>query len=157
MPCNLVFKEHTGKKWNELCILCDILELIFQLGKFWFYQAIESVFVVAEVEHFEAGHDDYDACKVSLAQIGRLGDPHHEEADEQQAVIDVVLLLNHQIRSIDNDVADDDDADKAGVDDALGREISLFQLRVDESNVILPLAPRLSRGNDEADDSWDPE
>jgi len=115
------------------------------------------VFVVAEVEDFEADYDDYDACKVSLAQVGWLGDPHHEEADEQQAVIDVVLLLNHQIRCIGNDVADNDDADKAGVNDGLGCEISFFQLRVDEADVILSLAPRLPRGYDEADDGRNPE
>ena len=37
---NLVLEKHTGEKWYELRILCDILELTFQLGKLRFDQTI---------------------------------------------------------------------------------------------------------------------
>ena len=115
------------------------------------------MFIVAEVDHFEADSDDNNVGEVSFAQISRLGDPHHEKADQDQAVIYVVLFLNHEIGSIKDDVAHDYNADETRVDGGLWCEVTLLSLRIDQLKEVLSLAPRLPSRNQKADDGRYPE
>ena len=94
---DFVLKEHTSQKRHELAELSDFLELVLEFSKLRLYQSIETMFIVAQVDDFEANDDDDDASKVSLAQVRRLGHPHHEETDKYQAVEHIILLLDHEI------------------------------------------------------------
>ena len=138
---NFVLKEHTSQKRHKLTELSNFLELVLEFGKLGLYQSIETMFIVAQVDDFEANNDDDDASKVSLAQVRRLSHPHHEEADKYQAVKHIILLLDHEIGGICNDIAHYDNADESRVDDALRSKVTLLNLRVDQLEVVLPLAP----------------
>ena len=113
--------------------------------------------IVAEVNGLEAACDDNDIVKVSFAQVSWLSNPHHEEANQKQAIINIILLLNHEIRGIEDDVAHDYNADETRVDGTLGRDVTLLSLRIDQLKVVLSLAPRLPSRDHKADQCRNPE
>ena len=94
---DLVLEEDAGNQRDGLAVGSHVLENTLELGKLGLDESVQTVLVVAQVDEFKGNDDADDASDVSVSQVSRLGDPHHEDADQEEAVVDVVLFLDHQI------------------------------------------------------------
>lgn len=138
---DLVLEDDAGNKRDGLAVGGHVLENTFELGKLRLDESVLTVLVVAQVHELKGYDDADDASDVSVSQVSRLSDPHHEDADQEQAVVDVVLFLDHQIGGVGHDEAHDDHGRQSWIDEALRREGTPGELGVDEAPVVLPLPP----------------